>query len=170
MFWKVWGILQNCLIIIHLPIPGNSQQPALRSLFFFFFFNCNQPKKRVSLRFLDVNARQVVCSVPELEWRREETNASVCVTAGSQFRSPAGGGGVSSGSRLLAPVALTSVSHGVKGMNLKSKHTRLRGMRRGSCSAGAERCWWIGSRYERKRTPHFRPAQPPPQPTAKFMV
>lgn len=148
-----------------LPIPGNSRQPGLWSLF--YFFNCNQPKKRVSLRFLDVNARQVVCNIPQLEWRREETKASVCVTAGSQLRSQAWGGGVSSGSRLLAPVALTSVSRGVKGMNLKSKHTRLWGMRRGSRPAGAERCWWVGSRYEWKRTPHFSPAQPPPQPTGQ---
>ena len=59
----------------------------------------------IRIDFLDAAARQVICNLASI--RRKRRNASVCVNAGSQFRSPAGGGGVSSGRPLLAQAAST---------------------------------------------------------------
>lgn len=109
MPWKVWSFLQlGCLIIIRLPAPENSP-----SLLYLNFKTVTKKKKKsrflyisvIRIDFLDAAARQVVCNLASI--RRKRRNASVCVNAGSQFRSPARGGGVSSGRLLLAQAAST---------------------------------------------------------------
>lgn len=86
--------------------------------------------------------------------RRKRRNASVCVNAGSQFRSPARGGGVSSGRLLLAQAASTPEWRQTDELEVEA-HTAI------GNKTWVMVCWgWEAAALE-WRTFLFRPAPPP---------